>query len=275
MEEDINITILVENTAHNDSLKAEHGLSFWIKYGDKKVLFDTGQSESISYNAKVLDIDIAKTNVIILSHGHYDHTGGLHAVLGITSKAKIYLHPAATESKFSRKNSKAKYIGVPDSAKKAIQDSTIIWTATPAKIFPGMLVTGQVPRMNDYENVGGLFFADENCRKPDKLLDDQALFIESSKGLIVIFGCGHSGVVNTLDYVSQLTGYKKIYAVIGGMHLLNANSIRIAKTIEAFKQYQVQKIVPLHCTGQKAMGSFKKVFGDKCLFSGVGGQINF
>ena len=275
MEEDINITILVENTAHNDSLKAEHGLSFWIKYGDKKVLFDTGQSESISYNAKVLDIDIAKTNVIILSHGHYDHTGGLHAVLGITSKAKIYLHPAATGSKFSRKNSKAKYIGMPDSAKKAIQDSTIIWTATPAKIFPGMLVTGQVPRMNDYENVGGPFFADENCRKPDELLDDQTLFINSSKGLVVVSGCAHAGVVNTLEYISKLTGEKRMYAVIGGMHLLNASPIRIANTIETFKKYRVQRIVPLHCTGRKAVEALEAAFGDNCLCLGAGGRVSF
>jgi len=275
MIQNIRITTLVENTASGAGLLAEHGLSFWIEYGDRRILFDTGQSDILIKNAKVLGIDLAEIDAIILSHGHYDHTGGLAAVLDIVAKAKIYLHPAAVEPKFSQKTSEAKSIGMPDSAKEAIQGQHMIWTATPAVIFPGMFVTGQVLRMNDYEDVGGAFFVDENCEKPDELLDDQTLFIESTKGLVVVFGCAHSGVVNTLDYISKLTGRTKIYAVIGGMHLLNASSARIANTVEVFKKYDIQKIAPLHCTGQKAIQDFKTAFGDKCLFLSVGGQINF
>jgi len=275
MMQNIRITILIENTAYKAGLKTEHGLSFWIEHGNNKILFDTGQSNAILHNAKVLDINLAQTDAIILSQGHYDHTGGLPSVINIASKAKIFLHPAATEPKYSQKTSETKYIGMSDSAKKAIEGCQITWTATPAAIFPGMSVTGQVPRLNDYEDVGGAFFADENCHRLDGLLDDQSLFIESSKGLIVVFGCAHAGVINTLDYISKLTGEKNIYAVMGGMHLLNANLARIAKTIEAFKKYQVRIIVPLHCTGQKPMKSLKKTFGDKCLFYGAGGQINF
>ena len=275
MIQNIRITTLVENTASGAGLLAEHGLSFWIEYGDRRILFDTGQSDILIKNAEVLGIDLAETDAIVLSHGHYDHTGGLATVLDIADKAKIYLHPAAVEPKFSQKTSEAKSIGMPDSAKEAIQGQHMIWTATPAVIFPGMFVTGQVLRMNDYEDVGGAFFVDENCEKPDELLDDQTLFIESTKGLVVVFGCAHSGVVNTLDYISKLTGRTKIYAVIGGMHLLNASSARIANTVEVFKKYDIQKIAPLHCTGQKAIQDFKTAFGDKCLFLSVGGQINF
>jgi 7,8-dihydropterin-6-yl-methyl-4-(beta-D-ribofuranosyl)aminobenzene 5'-phosphate synthase len=274
MIQNIRITTLVENTASGADLLAEHGLSFWIEYGDKRILFDTGQSNILIKNAKVLGIDLAKIDAIVISHGHYDHTGGLSDVLEIAAKAKIYLHPGATEPKFSKNVSGAKSIGMPDSAKEAIQGQHMIWTATPATIFPGISVTGQVPRMNDYEDVGGAFFVDENCQKPDELLDDQTLFVESTKGLVVVLGCAHSGVVNTLDYISKLTGYNKIYAVIGGMHLLNASQIRIANTIEAFKKYEIQKIVPLHCTGQNAMQDFKTAFVDKCLFLGAGGQIS-
>jgi len=271
----LSITVVVDNTP-SGHFCSEHGLALWINYGDKRILFDTGESNLILQNAKKRDIDLANTDAIVISHGHYDHTGGLPAVLGIASKkAKIYLHPGATEPKFSQKTSEAKSIGMPDSAKEAIQGQHMIWTATPAVIFPGMFVTGQVLRMNDYEDVGGAFFVDENCEKPDELLDDQTLFIESTKGLVVVFGCAHSGVVNTLDYISKLTGRTKIYAVIGGMHLLNASSARIANTVEVFKKYDIQKIAPLHCTGQKAIQDFKTAFGDKCLFLSVGGQINF
>ena len=267
------ITTLVEDTASDGGLLAEHGLSFWIEYGDKRILFDTGQSDIIIRNAKTLGINLEEVDAIVLSHGHYDHTGGLSYIFDIAPKATIYLHPAATEPKFSRTNSGAKPIGIPYLAKKAVQKHRVIWTVTPARIFPGMSVTGQVSRINNFEDVGGRFFLDEKYNKPDSLLDDQALFIESEKGLVVVLGCAHSGVVNTLDYISNLTSLNKIYAVIGGMHLLKASRIRIANTIEAFKKYEIQKIVPLHCTGPKAIRKLKNAFSDRCSSLSTGGQI--
>lgn len=269
----LSITVVVDNTS-SGQFHSEHGLALWISLGDKSLLFDTGQSNLILQNAKLLNIDLANADAIVISHGHYDHTGGLPAVLDIASKAKIYLHPAAIEPKFSQKTSQAKPVGMSDFTKKSIQCRHIAWTKLPATIFPGVFVTGQVPRTNDYEDTGGAFFVDEKCHKPDELLDDQTLFIESPKGLVVVFGCAHSGVVNTLDYISKLIGHTKIYAAIGGMHLLNANPARIANTIEAFKKYEIQKIVPLHCTGPKAMQKFKTAFGDKCLLLGAGEQIS-
>jgi len=273
--QNVRITILIENTAYQASLKTEHGLSLWIEYGNKKILFDTGQSDSILYNAKTLGIDLARINAIVLSHGHYDHTGGLHSVINVPSEVKVYLHPAATEPKYSRKASEARYIGMSDTAKIAIQNCLPTWTARPVQIFPGISVSGQVPRINDYEDVGGAFFNDVIFQKPDQLLDDQSLFIESSKGLIVVFGCAHAGVVNTLDYISKLTGEKNIYAAIGGMHLINASQIRIEHTIGVFKKYQIQKVIPLHCTGRKAIDDMKSAFNEKCLLLGSGGQISF
>ena len=270
----LSITVVVDNTPLG-GFKSEHGLALLINYSDRRILFDTGQSNLLLKNAKMLDIDLANADVIVISHGHYDHTGGLSDVLDIASKAKICLHPAATEAKFSREVSGTKSIGMPDSAKKAIQSRHVIWTATPAHLFPGMSVTGQVTRLNDFEDVGGAFFVDENCQKVDGLLDDQTLFIESGKGLVVVLGCAHSGVVNILDYVSRLTAQNKIYAVIGGMHLFNASHVRIENTIEAFRKYEIQKLVPLHCTGRTAMEDFKNAFGNKCLFLGAGGQIGF
>ncbi|MBN1972454.1 MAG: MBL fold metallo-hydrolase, partial [Sedimentisphaerales bacterium] len=208
------VLVLVNNTTSRADLIAEHGLSLWIEYEGKQVLFDTGQSNAVINNAKQLGVELSRTDAVVISHGHYDHTGGLSAALDIAAKAKVYLHPSATELKFGRKDRVAEYIGMSEPAKKAIHGRHVIWTAEPAYLFPGVAVTGQVPRTNRFEDVGGAFFLDDNCQKSDNLLDDQTLFIESSKGLVVIFGCAHSGVVNILDYISKLTGCEKIYAVI-------------------------------------------------------------
>ena len=137
-----------------------------------------------------------------------------------------------------------------------------------------MAVTGQVPHINDFEDVGGAFFLDENCQKPDELLDNQTLFIDSPKGLIVLLGCAHAGVVNTLHYVAKLSGEKNIYAVIGGMHLLNASAERIEHTIEIFRQYNVQRIGIAHCTGIKAVERFKSAFPNQCTMCPVGMRID-
>ena len=269
------ITVLIDNKTSQSDLNAEHGLSLWIEYGEKRILFDTGQSDTLIRNAEKLSIHLAQTDAIVISHGHYDHTGGLKTVLDIAAKAKIYLHPAAIATKFSRKNTVAKSIGMSDSAKQAIQSRNVIWTVTPAWLFPAMAVTGQVPRVNDYEDVGGEFFLDENCQRADELLDDQTLFIESAKGLIVVFGCAHSGVVNTLRYVAELTSQSHIYAIIGGTHLLNAFPDRIERTIKEIKRYEVQQVCPAHCTGGEAVAKFYDIFKERCSECVAGKHYEF
>lgn len=267
---DVRITVLVDNKTSRADLDAEHGLAIWIEYREKRILFDTGQSDAVIKNAKQLGVDLADTDAIVISHGHYDHTGGLKAVLDFAPKAKIYLHTAAIETKFSRKTSGAKSIGMSDSAKKAIKGRNVIWTATPAQLFPGMAVTGQVPRINNFEDVGGAFFLDENCQRADEVLDDQTLFIESSRGLIIVLGCAHAGVVNIMNYVAELTSQSHIYAIIGGTHLLNASSERIGRTIEAVKRYKAQRIGLAHCTGSEAVAKFRDIFKERCFECAAG-----
>lgn len=275
MDPNICITVLVENTTSDPGLLAEHGLSLWIEYGNRHILFDTGQSDILVQNAKALNIDLAQADAIVLSHGHYDHTGGLSTVLDIAPKARLYLHPAAIEPKFSRNSPETRSIGMPDSARQAIRNREIIWTELPTQVFDGMGITGQVPRVNNFEDAGGAFFLDEDCREPDLLLDDQALFIESSTGLIVVLGCAHAGVVNTLQRISDINRRKHFYAVMGGMHLLNAIPERIERTITSFRQYDLQRIGPAHCTGGNAVERIRSAFPEQCFDCSVGTWIRF
>ncbi|MCK5172255.1 MAG: iron-sulfur cluster assembly scaffold protein [Planctomycetes bacterium] len=272
------ITTLVNNSAP-DNLQSEHGLSFWIEFEGRHILFDTGQSDIVIKNAKLLNINLANTEAIVLSHGHYDHTGGVPAVVNIARKVNIYLHPEALKPKFGRKNNKTKAIGMPDSSKQVVLhlagNKKVILTKSPTELSKGLFVTGSIPRKTNFEDTGGNFCVDENCTNPDELLDDQAIHFKSNKGLVVPLGCAHAGVVNTLDHIVNITGEKHIHAVLGGMHLVNASSERIDRTIEAMKKYGIQELGLAHCTGNNAMQKMKDAFPGQCFECSVGTQRKF
>jgi 7,8-dihydropterin-6-yl-methyl-4-(beta-D-ribofuranosyl)aminobenzene 5'-phosphate synthase len=266
----VRITKLVDNELPHP-LISEHGLSLWIEYAGRNILFDTGQTDAIIKNAELLDIDLSKTDIIVLSHGHYDHTGGLKAVLEIAPNAIIYMHPDAPKVRYGcRPGKKAKDISMPDDACQKVAEmaakNRVVYSTTRPQLLHGkLMVTGTIPRITDYEDVGGPFYLDKAAQTPDPLNDDQAIYIDLPKGLLVIVGCAHSGIVNTLDFIHTLTGQQKIYTVIGGMHLAKASQARIEKTIKAFKEYDVQKIIPLHCTGQGALEHLTDAFESRCL----------
>jgi 7,8-dihydropterin-6-yl-methyl-4-(beta-D-ribofuranosyl)aminobenzene 5'-phosphate synthase len=272
------ITALVDDSTSANGLSGEHGLSFWIESGNKRVLFDTGQSDLLVENAGLLSIDLAETDAIVLSHGHYDHTGGLAAALDIAPRAIVHVHPAALWPKFVRKGHETQNIGMSDSTKEVIrahvQDERVVWTEEPTEVIPGLLVTGSIPRNTDFEDVGGAFFVDENCKKTDILPDDQAMCFDAPRGLAVILGCSHAGVVNTLDYVVKLTGKRRIYSVIGGLHLLGSSQERIERTISVFRKYCVQRIGLAHCTGTNATRQISNAFPGRCFICSTGSQVN-
>lgn len=275
----IRITTLVNNVLPHP-LVSEHGLSLWIEYAGKNILFDTGQTDAVIKNAGILDIDLSRTDIIVLSHGHYDHTGGLEKVLEIAPDAIVYLHPDAPKVRYSCPPGKQpKDISMPETVCQKVGElaskNRVIYTTRPQSLHGKLMITGTIPRIRDYEDVGGPFYLDRKAQIPDPLNDDQALFIELSKGLVVIVGCAHSGIVNTLDAISASTEQHEIFAVIGGMHLANASHIRIENTIEAFKKYDIQKIIPMHCTGQSAMEYLTDTFGSQCLSLNSDVRISF
>jgi 7,8-dihydropterin-6-yl-methyl-4-(beta-D-ribofuranosyl)aminobenzene 5'-phosphate synthase len=268
MIRNLKITAVVENTAGTLEAAGEWGLALWIEADEYRILSDTGQGHSLLQNARLLGIDLATAEALVISHGHSDHTGGIAALMDAGFHGKVYLHPAAMKSKYQREKTpphRAK--GIPPASYQALISgkANIVETPGPTEITPGVLVTGAIPRRNEYEDIPDPFFLDEDCTQPDPLVDDQALLLETSRGWTVITGCGHSGLINTLNYAKELIGKARIVAVVGGLHLFRASAERIKATIENLQAFGVELIAPCHCTGFQATGALQSQFGSRVV----------
>lgn len=274
----IRITVLVDNWVSRRGLLAEHGWACWIESPAARILFDTGQGLALLHNARELGIPLKDADAVVLSHGHYDHTGGLEGLLGLGVRARVYAHPAAFESKYKRDSKDGgRDIGVPGGGpplRERIAES-LISTLEPTTICAGVTVTGQVPRSTDFEDTGGDFCSDERCERSDPLLDDQSLILDVADGIIVVLGCAHSGVVNTLRYARTLYPAKPLAAVLGGMHLYSATPHRLARTVEELRAMNVGMLVPAHCTGPQAAAALGAAFEKRCTVSQVGAALEF
>ncbi len=274
----VRITVLVENTAQGLGMLAEHGLAYWLEWEGQRVLFDTGQGNVLAGNAFRLGVPLHDVDRIVLSHGHYDHSGGLTQVLRDGHTLPLYAHPAAFDAKYARnQDGTSREIGVPAAVHELLERhaANVVRTEAPSSVLKGLTTTGPVPRSTDFEDTGGPFFLDAACTKPDPLIDDQSLFFETPQGMVVLLGCAHSGIVNTLRYVSQLSGNKPLRAVIGGMHLVNASPARIARTIDEFRRFDLRLLAPAHCTGMPATAALWTAFPAICVACHVGTTFEF
>lgn len=263
MSQKISITILSDNRAA-EGLASEHGFAAWIEADSEKILFDAGNGGAMMQNTAALGIDLPCADVIALSHGHYDHTGNLAAVLRQAPRARLYLHPAALRQRYSI-HENAKPIGMPESAVTAVSglaDQRSVWVTAPLQIADRVWLTGPVPRGTGYEDTGGPFFKDAEGRHPDGIPDDMSLWIETDEGLVVGLGCCHSGVVNTLNYITAVSGQRRVRCVVGGMHLLHASAERLRRTSEALKGYDIPHVFPCHCIGEEAARFLKTELGE-------------
>lgn len=276
--ENLRVTVLVDNTADSAGLASEHGLALWIEADRRRILFDTGQGGVLLHNAERLGIDLRTTEMVALSHGHYDHIGGLSKVLALAPDVDVYVHPAALAEKFAHeKTPPHRAIGLPDADRPSVQseETRWKWTPSPTELFPGVHVTGEIPRRNDFEDVGGPFYLDAACQEPDPILDDQALYVETPRGIVVVLGCAHSGVANTLERIAELSGPRAIHAVVGGMHLGGADYKRLEGTVAALCRHRVEMIAPGHCTGQRSTAYLRRHFPGQCLPFAVGRTFTF
>jgi 7,8-dihydropterin-6-yl-methyl-4-(beta-D-ribofuranosyl)aminobenzene 5'-phosphate synthase len=262
---EITITTLSENTA-NYGFLAEWGLSILVEVDSLKILVDTGLSTSAIQNAKILGIDLSEIDKIVLSHGHADHTGGLREVLKLTGEVEVIAHPDIWAPKYTRRDSEGKeqYIGVPF-PKDELESlgARFILKNKLVHISTNIMTTGEIPMITDYEEIENNLFVKENgILVPDPLADDLALVINTDFGLVVISGCAHRGIVNTIRQAQKITGKELVYAAIGGTHLFRASKERVDKTIADLKSMGIQRLGVSHCTGYRASAWLFEEFGD-------------
>ena len=273
MLQELRLTIVVENSAPlgNSSVWAQHGLSIFLDldYGRKrmKLLLDTGaSSEVMLHNADTLHIDLSHLDLICLSHGHYDHTGGLMGILQRAGGRVIVLaHPDIFAPKLGTKPT-LKFIGPPFCrAEVEAAGAIMLDCKSPAAIAPGVMTTGEVTRLESFEKVVGFATVKDGRYCEDNIPDDQALAINiEGKGLAVITGCAHAGIINTIKHAQKITGVEELYAVIGGFHLMGADDNRIDATAEALRELGPAIVRPGHCTGQGAVCRLQKALGERC-----------
>ncbi len=270
----LRITTLSENTAGTGDLLAEWGLSFLIETGRETILFDTGKTITTAHNVAALGVKLNQVSKIVLSHGHHDHTGGLRQVLHrIGKEVEVIAHPDVWAPKYRRrKGKKDRYIGIPFQ-RQELESLGAIFTLTreSMEVADNCITTGEVPMTTDYETIdSGLFVRTDSGWQPDRLLDDLSLIINTELGLVVVLGCAHRGVINTLHHARDLTGVKTIYAVLGGAHLIDAPRERVQRTIAALKALGVRKLGLCHCTSLPAISALAHEFGDRFFFNITG-----
>jgi len=263
----VKITILVENTTPAPGFIGEYGFAALVTVDERKFLFDTGSADAIFNNASAKGIDLAEINDLIISHGHFDHTGAVIPFLHMGNKKKVYAHSQIFKKRYVVQKEEQKEIGVSFSSQEIrLNGSEFITTDNFTEIHPGVFVTGEIPRVNNYEDAGGNFWVEDGEKlAADKIIDDMSMVINHPEGLIIISGCAHAGIINTISYARQKTGQNKILAFIGGTHLINASEERIAKTVAALKELDVQKIIPCHCTGFNALLKLRNELGDRVV----------
>jgi 7,8-dihydropterin-6-yl-methyl-4-(beta-D-ribofuranosyl)aminobenzene 5'-phosphate synthase len=274
----VEVVILADNATNVPELATEHGLSMWLTVDGIHILFDTGMGLVLPQNAAALGIDLGRTDAIVLSHGHFDHTGGLPHMFEKGITPTILMHPDAVGMRYGcLQTPPHKPIGMrPEIAELlSARAADIVYTTKPAQVTDHVWVTGPIPRRTSFEDTGGPFFVDEECSIKDPITDDQAIWIETAEGIVVLLGCAHSGVVNTLDYIAELSSAMQFQAIIGGMHLLNASAERLESTLDALKYYQVRLIAPCHCTGDAPASLLADRFPTEYVRAGAGSRFTW
>jgi 7,8-dihydropterin-6-yl-methyl-4-(beta-D-ribofuranosyl)aminobenzene 5'-phosphate synthase len=269
-------TVLCENCVFsNVGAIAEHGWSVYIESDQGNFLFDTGQGKAIINNARYFNKDLSTIQGIMISHHHCDHTGGLLRVLEQAGKVKVYAHPDLFKNSYVIDEGKERNIGIP--FRQEILESKgaqFIFNTSLREIVLDLMLSGEIPRLTEFEKGSKRFLLKTGeGYAQDFIFDDQTLIMNTEKGLMVILGCSHSGIINIINHIIDKTGQDHIRTIIGGTHLGPASEETREKTIQALKKFDIEKIGVSHCTGLETSMRLCQEFGDRFFFCHVGTEI--
>lgn len=274
---EIRITTLIENNMDDkNELYNEHGLSLLIEADGKQILFDTGQSGDFIKNAEIMEHNLENLDYVIFSHGHYDHSGGFKK---LAEKFKIpqlivdkeffkpkYKIVSENEYKFNGNTIDEEFITQKGIYLNKVDTDMIYLTSH-------LIVFHHFRKSNDFEKQKNKFFIKENDSYiPDAFNDEIAFGIMTEKGFVVIVGCSHVGLINILNSIAERISIP-IYAVIGGTHLIEADKIRIQKTIKELKSMEIQLVAVSHCTGEEGIFDISQEFKEKFIYNNTGNKI--
>jgi len=272
---ELKITTLIENNSDDKrQLLYEHGLSLYIETDGKNILFDTGESGDFIKNAKYLNKNLSKLDYCIISHGHYDHSGGFEKLV---SEVDEFPPLIVGEEFFKPKYKKVDTPGYKFNGNSFDEGFIVKKQISLRKVKQDMIyltdniiVFHHFFRYTEYEKRNNRFFIKENTEySPDNFDDEISMGIKTEKGLVVIVGCSHAGIVNILKTISERIDIP-IYAVIGGTHLIEADEVRMKKTIDAFKKMKIQLVAVSHCTGEEGIRLISQEMKEQFLFNNTG-----
>ena len=271
----IKITTLIENTmGEHLALKNEHGISFYIEKDGHKLLFDTGQSGTFLENAEQLQIDLSSLEYVILSHGHYDHSGGLRSLIDITDKFELLLGEGFFYEKYGYKNGSYEFLGN-NFNRKFLEEKSISYKFVNNdlnEILPGIYVITNFPRIHKDEVINTRFkLLKDGEFISDPFNDEVLVAVDTPKGLVILLGCSHPGMKNMKDAARNLLE-KPIYAVLGGTHLVEANDGSLDISMDYLNKGEMKVIGVSHCTGQKAMSNLS-ISNDRYFHNRTGSSL--
>ncbi len=272
------ITILCENSVGIPfGVIGEHGFACHMETERGNYLFDTGQGFGIVQNALALGKDLRDIKAIMISHGHYDHTGGLPAVLKVKGPVDVFGHPDMFLDRFWSNDEMSRFVGIPYRRPylESLGANFRLGTEM-VEVGPGVCLTGEIPRATPFEKDDAnmtAYTAKGEKMHPDPLRDDLSMIVDSDKGLILVLGCAHAGMVNIIHYVMEKMGRDRIYAVIGGTHLGFSSDEQFDETLKVIDQYQIERIGVSHCTGLAKASLLHAKLKDRFFFGCVGAVL--
>lgn len=251
--------VLVDNRPGGQGLGSEWGLSLLVAAGGQHWLWDTGKSGLFFDNAQRLGLDLSRIDGLALSHGHYDHVGGLAALVHAGFRGPIVAHPALTRQRFSINASEHKDVGM-QAELRALLPGSLQQTTGNRFLSPDMRFVTDIPRLPGRFTATTHLYLDSEASKPDDLPDDAFLLMDTPRGAVVILGCCHSGLANSLLHAAELVKAKTLHAVVGGMHLYSAGRDAREEAAEVLETLECEIIFPGHCTGDASISFLEQRF---------------